>query len=142
MLPAAVAEERSAQIIDGKATAAAIREELKTEVDQLKEKYGKVGSSLSHLQSLVTYKIYNLAKCSDLKAPGLAVVLVGSRGDSETYVRSMRKACEEVGIKSFGRDLPEDVSQEELLKVSTSPPGLRHPLAVQIQLHCTSISAL
>ena len=49
--------------------------------------------------------------------PGLAVVLVGSRGDSETYVRSKRKACEEVGIRSFGSDLPEDVSEEELLKV-------------------------
>ena len=49
--------------------------------------------------------------------PGLAVVLVGNRGDSETYVRSKRKACEEVGINSFGTDLPEDVSQDELLKV-------------------------
>lgn len=53
----------------------------------------------------------------DLQNPGLAVVLVGSRGDSETYVRSKKKACEEVGIISFGSNLPEDVSQEELLKV-------------------------
>ncbi len=52
------------------------------------------------------------------KAPGLAVVLVGARGDSETYVRSKVKACEEVGIESFASYLPEDVSQEELLKVS------------------------
>lgn len=52
-----------------------------------------------------------------LQAPGLAVVLVGSRGDSETYVRSKKKACEEIGIISFGTDLDEDVSQEELLKV-------------------------
>ena len=55
-----------------------------------------------------------------LQAPGLAVVLVGSRGDSETYVRSKKKACEEIGIKSFGTDLDEDVSQEELLKVHTA----------------------
>ncbi len=52
-----------------------------------------------------------------VQAPGLAVVLVGSRGDSETYVRSKKKACEEIGIQSYGTDLGEDVSQEELLKV-------------------------
>jgi len=57
---------------------------------------------------------------TSVQNPGLAVVLVGSRGDSETYVRSKKKACEEVGIKSFGTDLPEDVSQEELLKVCES----------------------
>lgn len=51
-----------------------------------------------------------------MQAPGLAVVLVGSRGDSETYVRSKKKACEEIGIKSFGTDLSEDVTQEDLLK--------------------------
>ena len=50
------------------------------------------------------------------------MVLVGSRGDSETYVRSKKKACEEIGIKSFGTDLGEDVSQEELLKVQASFP--------------------
>ena len=49
--------------------------------------------------------------------PGLAVVLVGTRGDSETYVRSKRKACEEVGIASYATDLPEDVQEDELLKV-------------------------
>ncbi len=51
------------------------------------------------------------------KVPGLAVVLVGARKDSETYVRNKKKACEEVGIASFGTDLPEDVSEEELLEV-------------------------
>lgn len=45
------------------------------------------------------------------------MVLVGARKDSETYVRNKKKACEEVGIVSYGTDLPEDVSQEELLKV-------------------------
>ena len=34
--------------------------------------------------------------------PGLAVVLVGERKDSATYVRMKKKACEEVGIRSFG----------------------------------------
>jgi len=81
----------TAQLIDGKAIAATIRGEIKTEVDALREKTGKV--------------------------PGLAAVLVGSRKDSQTYVRMKKRACEEVGITSFGYDLPEDISQEELLKV-------------------------
>lgn len=46
------------------------------------------------------------------------MVLVGGRKDSETYVRSKKKACEEAGIVSFGTDLPEDVSEEQLLEVS------------------------
>ena len=56
--------------------------------------------------------------CWRLQVPGLAVVLVGTRKDSESYVRNKKKACEDVGIKSFGRELPEDVSEEEVLKVS------------------------
>ena len=52
-----------------------------------------------------------------MQAPGLAVVLVGSRGDSATYVQSKKKACADVGIESFGTELPEDVSEEDLLKV-------------------------
>ena len=44
-------------------------------------------------------------------------MLVGSRKDSETYVRNKKKACEEVGIESFGVDLPEDVAEEDVLKV-------------------------
>ena len=81
----------SAQLIDGKAIAATIREEIRNEVEAIKAKHGKV--------------------------PGLATVLVGARRDSQTYVRMKKKACEEVGIASFSHDLPEDISQEELLKV-------------------------
>lgn len=47
--------------------------------------------------------------------PGLAVVLVGARRDSATYVRMKKKACAEVGVVSFGIDYPADVTQEELL---------------------------
>lgn len=47
--------------------------------------------------------------------PGLAVVIVGCRKDSESYVRMKRKACAEVGIKSFDVDLPEEVSEAELI---------------------------
>lgn len=52
-----------------------------------------------------------------LQAPGLAVVLVGERKDSQTYVRSKKRACEEVGIVSFGTELDAEVSEDEVLKV-------------------------
>jgi hypothetical protein len=78
-----------ATLIDGNATAAQIRNELKAKVQELQEVYG------------VT--------------PGLAVILVGSRTDSATYVRSKKKACAETGINSYGFDYGEDVTQEELL---------------------------
>ena len=73
----------------GTAISATIREELKASVDEMKATYG------------VT--------------PGLAVILVGDRRDSATYVRSKKKACAEIGITSFGYDYPATVTQEELL---------------------------
>lgn len=45
------------------------------------------------------------------------MVLVGTKGDSATYVRMKRKACADLGIQSFSTDLPEDVTEEDLLKV-------------------------
>jgi 5,10-methylene-tetrahydrofolate dehydrogenase/methenyl tetrahydrofolate cyclohydrolase len=81
----------SAKLIDGKEIAATIRGEIAAEVEAMKAQYGKV--------------------------PGLATVLVGERKDSQTYVRMKKRACAEVGITSFGNDLPADVSQQELLKV-------------------------
>ncbi len=80
----------TAQIIDGKAIAAAIRGEIAQDVQDLLTKTGK--------------------------APGLATVLVGERPDSATYVRMKKKACAEVGIQSFSVELPGDVSQEQLLQ--------------------------
>lgn len=78
-----------ATIIDGKAIAQTVRSEIADEVRHLSQQYGKV--------------------------PGLAVVIVGNRKDSQSYVSMKRKACAEVGIKSFDLDLPEDVSQAELI---------------------------
>nr|HID13003.1 bifunctional methylenetetrahydrofolate dehydrogenase/methenyltetrahydrofolate cyclohydrolase FolD [Anaerolineae bacterium] len=78
----------TAQLIDGKATAAAIHEEIKTEVERLKAEHGIV--------------------------PGLATVLVGENPASQFYVRSKQKRCAEVGIRSFGHNLPESASQEEV----------------------------
>jgi 5,10-methylene-tetrahydrofolate dehydrogenase/methenyl tetrahydrofolate cyclohydrolase/diadenosine tetraphosphate (Ap4A) HIT family hydrolase len=85
------ADATGVTIIDGKATADTIREELKVRVDRLSTSAGR--------------------------APGLAVVLVGSRPDSATYVRMKKKACAEAGIVDFGRDLPGDASEEDILRV-------------------------
>lgn len=79
-----------AQIIDGKKISGDIKEEIKKEVEAM------------------------VARGE--KRPGLAVVLVGERKDSATYVRSKKKACDDVGFVSFGVDLPETASQDEVLK--------------------------
>jgi len=50
-----------------------------------------------------------------LEPPGLAVVLVGENAASQVYVRSKRRACERVGMVSRAYDLPESVTQPELL---------------------------
>ena len=81
----------TAQIIDGKAIAKDLRAELKNVVDE------------------------NVAKGN--RRPGLAVVLVGSDPASQVYVRNKRRACEEVGIKSFAYDLDENTTQEQLDKL-------------------------
>ncbi|MGX9418898.1 bifunctional methylenetetrahydrofolate dehydrogenase/methenyltetrahydrofolate cyclohydrolase FolD [Vibrio sp. RC27] len=52
-----------------------------------------------------------------LRAPGLAVVLVGEDAASQVYVGSKRRACEEVGFVSKSYDLPVTTTQEELLAV-------------------------
>lgn len=46
--------------------------------------------------------------------PGLAVVLVGTDAASSVYVRNKRKACHQVGFRSFDYDLPASTTQEEL----------------------------
>ena len=69
-----VAARADAVIIDGKAIAETVREEVRVKVAAMKEATGG-------------------------KVPGLAVVLVGARKDSETYVRSKKKACGEAGIE-------------------------------------------
>ena len=81
----------TAQLIDGKAIAATIRGEIAEEVAEMKAEYGQV--------------------------PGLATVLVGERKDSQTYVRMKKKACAEVGIDSYGNELPGDVSEAEVIEL-------------------------
>ncbi len=74
-----------AQIIDGKALAAAIRQELATRITLEK------------------------------RSPGLAVILVGEDSASQIYVRNKQQACKEVGIKSNPHHLPESTSEQALL---------------------------
>jgi methylenetetrahydrofolate dehydrogenase (NADP+)/methenyltetrahydrofolate cyclohydrolase len=50
-----------------------------------------------------------------LGAPGLAVIMVGADPASQVYVRNKRQACEKAGIVSFSHDLPESMTQAELL---------------------------
>lgn len=101
---------RAAKVIDGKQIAQDIWKEIAVEVSALKANTG------------VT--------------PGLAVVLVGSRKDSETYVRSKKKGCAEVGFNSFSTDLPETVTEADLLKVVqdyNADPNV-HGILVQLPL--------
>ena len=48
-------------------------------------------------------------------APGLAVVLVGENAASQVYVRNKRKTTEGVGMRSFAHDFPADVPEAELV---------------------------
>ncbi len=77
-----------AKIIDGKAIARDIRNEIKVKVDELK---------------------------AQGKQPGLAVVLVGEDPASQTYVRSKERACHEVGMYSEVYRLSAETTEEELL---------------------------
>jgi methylenetetrahydrofolate dehydrogenase (NADP+) / methenyltetrahydrofolate cyclohydrolase len=80
----------AATILDGKATAAAIKEELKDRVGAL-------------TQQGVT--------------PGLATVLIGDDPSSHVYVRNKHRACADIGIDSFRYDLPGDASREQVLEL-------------------------
>lgn len=78
----------TAHVIDGKKIAAKKRIEIADEVKKLQE-------------AGIT--------------PGLAVILVGNNQASRTYVNSKQKACREIGMHSLLIELPETVTQDELL---------------------------
>lgn len=78
-----------AKILDGKALSARMRDSLGTEVAKLATMHGR--------------------------APGLAVILVGSDPASQVYVRNKKAGCEKLGIKSFSYDLPPETTQQHLL---------------------------
>ena len=58
-----------------------------------------------------------LHRTAGRRAPGLAVILVGTDPASQVYVGSKRSACEEVGFVSKAYDLASDITQTELLKL-------------------------
>lgn len=100
----------TAKIINGKEIAAEIREEIASGVEALLAEGGP--------------------------RPGLATVLVGDNPASHTYVRAKRKACAEVGIESFGHELPADASQAEVEKLVSdlnADPAV-HGILVQLPL--------
>ncbi|RMH48571.1 MAG: bifunctional methylenetetrahydrofolate dehydrogenase/methenyltetrahydrofolate cyclohydrolase FolD [Gammaproteobacteria bacterium] len=91
----------AAQILDGRTIAANVRQRVKKGVEA------------------------RLAE--GLRAPGLAVILVGEDPASQIYVRRKRQACEEVGFVSFHHNLPEDTLEHELLELINT---LNHDPAV------------
>lgn len=100
----------TAQIIDGAAVAEQIRKEVAVEV-KARVDAGK-------------------------PAPGLATVLIGDNPASQVYVKSKRKASAEVGIESFGFELPVTASQaeaEELVKNLNDDPRV-NGILVQLPL--------
>jgi methylenetetrahydrofolate dehydrogenase (NADP+)/methenyltetrahydrofolate cyclohydrolase len=81
----------TAEIISGTAISRQIREELKQEIAQLKEKHNII--------------------------PGLATVLVGEDPASQSYVGSKVRTCEELGIYSERHDLPADIDEQTLMSL-------------------------
>ncbi len=81
----------TAKIISGTETAKAIRDELKIEITELKDKYDVV--------------------------PGLVTILVGSDPASQVYVGAKEKTCKNLGMYSERYDLPADATEEEVLNL-------------------------
>lgn len=77
-------------LIDGKEVSASIRNEIKQEVEKIHQNGKQIG---------------------------LAVIIIGEDPASKIYVNNKVKACHETGIKSYHYELPEDVSQEEVLRL-------------------------
>ena len=78
-------------IIDGKALAQKIKDNLKIKATEHNKKHNK--------------------------QIGLAVVLIGENPASQVYVRNKIRACNEVGIKSFSHNLPQDITESKLMKL-------------------------
>jgi len=96
-------------VIDGKAVAAAVKNDVRARVAAL------------HRQGIV---------------PGLATVLVGDDPASQVYVRNKQRACEDVGMRSFGHRLPVTTGQVDLLRLlaSLAENAEVHGILVQLPL--------
>lgn len=98
----------SAQILDGKAIAAEIRQDIK--------------STVADMVSL------------GRRPPGLAVVLVGEDPASQVYVRNKERSCEEVGFHSELHRLPADTSENALLRMIDELNGRDEIDGILVQL--------
>lgn len=96
-------------LIDGKAVAAAVKDAVRARVAALRER-GVV--------------------------PGLATVLVGDDPASQVYVRNKQRACEDVGMRSFGHRLPATTGRADLLRLlgSLADDARVHGILVQLPL--------
>ncbi|MEC4816624.1 MAG: bifunctional methylenetetrahydrofolate dehydrogenase/methenyltetrahydrofolate cyclohydrolase FolD [Scytonema sp. PMC 1069.18] len=81
-------ETNTAKLLDGKALAEKIQQELSTTIKELQPQRGR--------------------------PPGLAVLMVGDNPASAAYVRGKERACEKIGIASFGQHFPTETTQAEL----------------------------
>jgi hypothetical protein len=81
----------------------------------MQERHGQVSGGQSWAPDAPGRGLNCLDTSSYSQVPGLAVVIVGERKDSQTYVRMKRRACAEVGIRSFECDMPEDSTQQQVL---------------------------
>jgi methylenetetrahydrofolate dehydrogenase (NADP+)/methenyltetrahydrofolate cyclohydrolase len=81
----------TARLLDGKALAEKIQDRLKVEIAELQPDRGR--------------------------APGLAVLMVGDNPASAAYVRNKERACERLGMVSFGQHLPATATQAELTAI-------------------------
>ena len=100
----------TATLIDGTAIAAKVKTQVAEEAKALFEKTGQ--------------------------RPGLATVLVGENTASQAYVKSKRKACAELGMESFGHELPATATQAEvegLVSRLNADPAV-HGILVQLPL--------
>ena len=79
------------KIIDGKAIAAGLYDEMLQEVDQMEQQYGR--------------------------RPGLTVIIVGEDPASQVYVRNKEKAAKKIGLVSNVVRLPEETTQDKLLEI-------------------------
>lgn len=77
----------------------------------------EAGEALSFIRNCIFhgYVVFNCRSFCYFQVPGLAVVIVGNRKDSQSYVNMKRKSCAELCIKSFDIDLPEDVAEAEVI---------------------------
>ena len=98
----------SARIIDGKAVAASLREELTDDVADFSARHGR--------------------------PPGLATVLVGGDPASTVYVGMKHRACEAVGVRSFDHRLGEDASESAVIELIEELNGDLEVSGVLVQL--------